>query len=90
MLNSSLIPETSYEIRLIQSFVSNCLQRASPVTKLVTNSEKILLLFVECQFLELQLIVSSKTTAFEGNEVILECNLNTGGALPLSVTWRYT
>ena len=47
-----------------------------------------MLLFVECQFLELQLIVSSKI--FEGNEVILKCNLNTGGALPSSVTWRYT
>ena len=90
MLNSSLIPETSYEIRLIQSFVSNCLQRTSPVTKLVTNSEKIYYFLLSANFLELQLIASSKTTAFEGNEVVLECNLNTGGALPLSVTWRYT
>ena len=50
MLNSSLIPETSYEIRLIQSFVSNCLQRASPVTKFVTNSEKICYFLLSANF----------------------------------------
>ena len=43
----------------------------------------------------LQIIVSSngtndRVTTIAGNEVILECNLNTGGALPSFVTWRYT
>ena len=88
---TNLSPDTVYKIRLIRIGNDNCLQRTSPTVNFSTLGNKWVWshMSLHCYLVVLKILVTSTVNGpiTAGEDVVLVCNLDTGGAPPTSVTW---